>query len=247
MMRIALFAALPLLLSACTIPTAVAVYSGVEAVTFLGSGKVIPSHALSVASDHDCSLLFGITRGQFCKPKEKSLHHTVKGAGFIVPKDLPPARGRVAAASVNGNLTGVQPVLEPRFFDFDYEVAPKTEERTFLVAKTESPPAGRLIDTHQQQWTLVLGSFKEHSRAAELARQIKPEPGIVTTTLVQGKLSYIVSTKPLKRDQGTGRPLNLAALNLETVKVMPVCAIGVQKDDCLMLGQTSSIQQATLQ
>jgi len=115
MMRIASFAALPLPLSACTIPTAVAVYSGVEAVTYLGSGKVIPSHVLSAGAEQDCSLLFGITRGQFCKPKEKSLHHTAKDAGFIMPKDLPLKAERVAS-------TGV---LESRFFDFDYEVPPK--------------------------------------------------------------------------------------------------------------------------
>ena len=140
-MKIALLAAMPLLLSACTIPTAVAVYSGAEAVAFLGSRKVIPSHTLSAAADRDCSLLFGITRGQFCKPKEKSRHHTVKGAGFVVPKNLPTDRNRVVTTVADGMLADSRPELEPRFFDFEYEVPPKWEMNTSAVDKKRSLPA----------------------------------------------------------------------------------------------------------
>jgi len=121
------------------------------------------------------------------------------------------------------------------------------EKHTTPTASPESLRAGKLIETHQQQWTLVLGSFKEYRSAVELARKVQPEPGMVTTTRVQGKLLYIVSTRPLQRDQGTGRQLNIAALNLKTVKLMPVCASGVRKIDCIALGQNLSVQQATLQ
>jgi hypothetical protein len=229
MKKLALLAALPLLLSACTIPTAVVVYAAADSVTFLSSGKSIPSHTLTAAAEKDCSILYGITRGKFCKKKEKFYDNAGKDAGFVVPKDGPALTGKMMIPVAVSTSTEEKAVPEPRFFDFDYE----------------APPAANRPEAGQPQWALVLGSFADYRSAVELARQVKPEPGLLTAIMVEGKVHYRVSTGPLKRDQAAGRQLNVAALKLQTVKLMPVCPAWVQKDNCVALDRALAVQQAT--
>ncbi len=125
MMKIAVLAVLPLLLSACGIPTAVVLTSSaVDGVTYVSTGKTLTGHALSAAAAKDCSILFGITRGEFCKDKEKPDELAKKDAGFIVPKDGPTVGEFVATPAADGGSTETQLVLEPQFFDFDYESPP---------------------------------------------------------------------------------------------------------------------------
>ena len=204
MMKFALLAVLPLQLSACAIPAAVVVTAAADGVTFLSSGKSVTSHTLTAATDKDCSLLFGITRGEFCKEKEKSNGYAYRDAGFVLPNDDPTVGEHVTA------------------------------------------PAAKRPEAGQPQWTLVLGSFADYRSAVDLARQVKPEQGLVTMTSVGGEVNYLVSTGPLRRDQDVGRQLNITALKLDNVKLMPVCPARMQNQKCVALDQTLEVQQATL-
>jgi hypothetical protein len=140
----------------------------------------------------------------------------------------------------------VQAVSEPRFFDFDYEKPPTPAANAKPAIKVKQAPAAKEPAANQPQWTLVLGTFADHRRAIDLARQVKPEPGLVTTTIVGGEVRFLVSTRPLTRDQDVGRQLNVAALKLESVKLMPVCPAQRQNDTCIALDQSLEVQQAIL-
>ena len=242
MKKLALLAALPLLLSACTIPTAVVIYAAADSVTFLSSGKSIPSHTLTAAAEKDCSILYGITRGKFCKEKEKFYNNAGNDAGFVVPKDRPALTVNMTMPAAVSTSTEVTASPKPRFLDFDYEAPPAIEG----MARSKSPPpAAKRLEADQRQWALVLGSFADYRSAVELARQVKPEPGLLTAIMVEGKVHYRVSTGPLQRDQAAGRQLNIAALKLETVKLMSVCPAWVQEDNCVALDRALAVQQAT--
>ncbi|MDA1324451.1 MAG: hypothetical protein O3C34_06880 [Proteobacteria bacterium] len=245
MKKLALLAALPLLLSACAIPTAVVVYAAADSVTFLSSGKSIPSHTLTAAAEKDCSILYGITRGKFCKEKEKFHDNAGNDAGFVVPKDGPALTVNMITPAAVSTSTEVKAVPEPRFFDFDYEAPPAIEVMAGSKSEGMPPPAANRPEAGQRQWALVLGSFADYRSAVELARQVKPEPGLLTAIMVEGKVHYRVSTGPLKRDQAAGRQLNIAALKLETVKLMPVCPAWVEEDNCVALDRALAVQQAT--
>lgn len=245
-MRIAVLAVLPLLLSACGIPTAVVLTTtAVDSVAFVGSGKTTSGHALSAATDKDCSILFGITRGELCKDKPQPDEYARKGAGFRIPKDSPEAGKGAVSSAAHTEPTEMQAVLEPRFFDFDYESAPTlpvTAAQTTQPGAT--PPSGE--KPSKPEWALVLGTFTDERRAGELARQLKPDTGLVTTFIVRGEIHYRVTTRPLKRDQTDGRQLNLAALKLENVKLMPICPSSMQHKGCITLDRTLAAQQAKL-
>jgi hypothetical protein len=150
------------------------------------------------------------------------------------------------ATTVDAQLANVQ-VLEPKFYDFDYETAPQVAvASTAPVKKAASLAAVDMLDASRPQWALVLGSFADYSGAAELARKVKPEPGLITTFVDHGEIRYRVSTSPLKRDQAAGRDLNIAALNLETIRLMPVCPVWTQKTgNCIALDRRVVAQQVT--
>lgn len=246
-MKIAVLAAVPLLLSACGLPTAVVVTSyAVDGVAFVSTGKTLTAHALSAATDKDCSILFGLTRGELCRDIEKPDESAKRDAGFVVPKDRPTADEPVAISAAAGGTTEPQMVLEPQFFDFDYETAPASLATAQPALEPKSAPGAHKLAANQPQWTLVLGTFADYRGAIDLAKQVKPEPGLVTTIIVGGKIHYRVSTEPLKRDQAVGRQLNIAALKLENVTLMPVCPLWVQQDNCVALDRTLAVQQATL-
>lgn len=235
-MKIAVMAAMLLLLSACGVPTAVVMTTAaIDGVTYVGTGKSLSGHALSEATDQDCSILFGITRGQFCKDKVVADEPSRNDAGFRIPKEGPAAETAASAAPTDVPSAGPQAVLEPRFYDFDYETPPESA--------ATAPKTG---DSGQTQWTLVLGAFPDYFSAEALARRVKPERGLVTLVEAGGKVQYVVTTRPLNRDQGAGRELNIRDLNLDSVKLMPVCTGAPQQDDCIPLDPTSAVQQATL-
>lgn len=244
MLKAGVLAVLPLLLSACGIPAVVAVTAAADGVAYMGTGKSLSSHALSAAADRDCSILFGMTRGRFCKEKEKPDDYAKRGAGFVIPKDEPAARDHVTQPPSDAGSAASRAALEPRFFDFDYETPPPTVRGAPPDTHTTPAAAVRSGGDHMR-WALVLGSFKDHRDAIDLARRIRPGPALVTAVMVRGEINYLVSTKPVTRDD-VGRQSNIAALKLNTVKLMPVCPAGVRHEKCLSLDQTLEIQQATL-
>jgi hypothetical protein len=122
--------------------------------------------------------------------------------------------------------------------------AAKAEKRTdkkAIASITELPEIGRT------QWTLVLGSFADFSRASKFAAMVKPEPGLITKIVADGKILYRVSTRPLSRDRAVAPELATAALKQATVRLMPVCPLGVHGNDCVALDRVLSGHQATLQ
>lgn len=245
-MKYIVLAVLPLLLSACAIPAAVVATAAADGVTFLSSGKSITSHTLTAATEKDCSVLFGITRGEFCKEKDKSDDYSRRDAGFVVPKDSPAVPEEVATPAAASKSTKVQELLEPRFYDFDHETPPAPVAKAQPAVEAKPASAANGVAANRTQWTLVLGTFADHRRAIDLARRVKPEPGLVTTTIVRGEVQYQVSTRPLSRDRDVGRTLNFKDLKLESVKLMPVCPVGVQNDKCIALDQSLDVQHATL-
>ena len=59
---------LPLLCGGCVVPpVVVATSSAGDNVTYAETGKSMLDYALSEALDKDCVLMYGITRGQFCR------------------------------------------------------------------------------------------------------------------------------------------------------------------------------------
>ena len=188
-------------------------------------------------------------------------------------KDEPATSEIVAASGTKSENTGSQSFFEPPFFDFDYETAPvSTKKEISEVKATEAPaavkqagamkaapmtsvvekstaakqPAASGPGSNKPKWTLVLGAFADYRRAVELALKVKPDPGLLTTLLVDGQIHYRVSTPPLKRDQTKEREMNIASLKLDNVKLMPVCPPWQQNDDCVALDRTLAIQQANL-
>ena len=119
MLKPALLAALPLVLSACAIPAAVVVTAAADGAIYMNSGKSVSSHALSEAAEQDCSVLYGITRGKFCRDTAADEIYAKKGVGFVIPKDEPAARAPAAQSASGGDPAAPQVVLEPRFLDLD--------------------------------------------------------------------------------------------------------------------------------
>ena len=58
-------------LTACTDPASLAL-GGVSAVTFVQSGKTLTDHAMSYATDQDCSLRHSLSGEAWCKPVPSS-------------------------------------------------------------------------------------------------------------------------------------------------------------------------------
>ena len=218
-MKFVFLAAMTFVLSACGLPTAVVVLGAADGATFMSSGKSITSHTMTAVTQKDCSVLYGFTRGQFCKEKEALYVNPYADAGTDKPKDGPTVAG------------SAQPValLEPRY----------------LTPAKEQPPASP--DRGAPNWTLVLGTFADQGSAVELARRLKPQAGMVTPFIVKGETRYRVSTPPLKSGEAVGRQLNIAHLDLENVELMPVCPNRTQDDDCVALHRSLNIQQADLQ
>ena len=104
-------------------------------------------------------------------------------------------------------------------------------------------PTAKTLAKTKQKWTLVLGSFTDYRRAVELALKVKPEAGLLTTIVVDGKIHYRVSTPALKRDQAEGRKSNIADLKIKNVKLMPVCPPWEQKDGCVALDRQIAIRK----
>lgn len=66
----ALFAIVAILgLSACTDPASLAM-SGASVVTFVSTGKTLTDHAMSLATDQDCSLKRSLEGKSWCEPAE---------------------------------------------------------------------------------------------------------------------------------------------------------------------------------
>jgi hypothetical protein len=217
-MKIVFLAAMTLVLSACGVPTAVVVLGAADGATFMSSGKSITSHTMTAVTRKDCSVLFGITRGQFCKEKEDLYENPLADSGSAEPKD------RQAVTKSSDPVA----LLEPRY----------------LTSDQERPSASR--DASEPHWTLVLGTFPDRGSAVELARQMKPGPGLVTSFVVKGEVRYRVSTPPLKGGEAVGRQLNIARLDLDNVELMRVCPDRTQNDDCVALHRSLAIQQADL-
>lgn len=278
MKRLSVLAVAPFLLTGCGVPSAVVMTTyAVDGVTYVSSGKTLTGHAVSAATDKDCSILFGITRGELCKDKEIADEPEQRSASFRVPEDAP-AETPVSTAQKEPVKPTVQKepaklaIFDPPFFDFDFETVPAsvvdaedTEEVEEVEEVAEQPvpnpaagaepvvetkpvaekqPAAKTPAKDKQKWTLVLGSFAEYRRAVELALKVKPEAGVLTANVVDGKLQYLVSTPPLKRDQAEGRKSNIADLKLESVTLMPVCPPREQKDGCVPLDRTIAIRKA---
>ena len=151
----------------------------------------------------------------------------------------------VTTPTAASKSTKVQAVLKPRFYDFDYETPPAPVAKAKPARETKSAPVANGLAANQPQWTLLLGTFVDHRSAIDLARRVKPEPGLVNTNIVQGKVRYLVSTRPLSRDQDVGRNLNVTDLNLKSVKLMPVCPVRMPNDNSIVLDQSLDVQQAT--
>jgi len=125
----------------------------------------------------------------------------------------------VTTPTAASKSTKVQAVLEPRFYDFDYETTPVPLPKAKAERETKSAPVVNGLAANQPQWTLLLGTFVDHCSAIDLARRVKSEPGLVNTNIVQGKVRYLVSTRPQSRDQDVGRNLNATVLNLKKCEI----------------------------
>jgi len=115
--RIAALALLAPLLSGCGLPESLTVAGLViEGGSFLGTGKTVSDHALSAATDRDCRMLAGVTRGRVCEAEAEPVPDR---------KNVSRASGAVA----DSHAPAEKPV-EPK------PVAPLIKERWTLLVGT---------------------------------------------------------------------------------------------------------------
>ena len=175
--RLAALALLAPLLSGCGLPEAVTVAGlVVEGGSFLGTGKTVSDHALSAATDRDCSMLAGVTRGRFCAEEaggpaadRKNVRTPIRVAGSapgagtaaVLPKTpQKPAEPEPVARLIDDRWTMLVGTFE------EMGAAVKTAERA-LPAKASISSAvtdGRVI------YRVTIGAFPLDAAEGERAK-----------------------------------------------------------------------------
>lgn len=253
-MRLIALAALPLLLSACGAPSGllVATYA-IDGASYVGTGKSVSGHALSAATKKDCSVLYGLTRGQWCEdvPAEQPVASDTR-----VP-DIDPA-GAVREPVIMGDASQIE--IEDDFAHLEttktsVEILPKATVRKAPVRKAKATvrkvkapvrKSKASQEKHTPLWTLVVGTFDNEAAAEDLVKRLRPESATITVSVVQGDVAYRVTTAPFKISDAESRKERVAHLELPDVHVVRVCPAWMQDDRCVMLERAKVRQRAKL-
>jgi len=88
-------------------------------------------------------------------------------------EDGPPVPEDVTTPKAASKSTKVQAVLEPQFYDLDYETPVAPVAKAEPASETKSAPVANGLAANQPQWTLLLGTFVDRRSAIDLARRVK--------------------------------------------------------------------------
>lgn len=234
-MRLVALAALPLLLSACGAPSGllVATYA-IDSASYVGTGKSVSGHALSAATKKDCSILFGLTRGQLCEdvPVAQAVPSDTR-----VPDIAPP--GKVTEPVIMGDASFAE--IDDSFSNLETINVSVEYPPAQTVREAKRPPK-----KYTPMWTLVVGTFNNEAAAEELVKRLRPEPAIVTITVDQGEVAYRVTTSPFKISEAESRREQMAHHELPDVHVVRVCPVWMQDGKCVVLDRAKFRQRAKL-
>lgn len=209
-MRRAAILALPLLLSGCGMSaTAIVASAVVDSASVAATGKTVPDYAISAITDRDCMLLHGITRGYLCEDPPETPADDAEAAQAPHPVHRQPSGDAAAAAAMAAA--------------FDAEAA---------AAGPETVPAR---SAYRPSWTLLLATVEDYGEAVGAARRLKPRPGLITATVVDGKVVYRVTTEPFGFDEVTDRKNQVAAQDFASAVLSAVCPYWMQDDSCIVL------------
>lgn len=250
-MRLVALAALPLLLSACGAPSGllVATYA-IDGASYVGTGKTVSDHALSAATKKDCSVLYGVTRGQLCEEAPTGLAEVPSDTR--VPDHIP---GRDPAPSMIPE-PAAEPVMlgDASNIEIDDDFAYLQTTKTSADLESEKPAGEVAVAVNSQTleapqkpktsstplWTLVVGIVDTEAAARNLVKRMKPEKALITIKVVDGAVAYRVSTEPFKISEAEARKQRVAHLELTDVHVSRVCPPWMQDDRCVMLDRALS-------
>lgn len=263
-MRVIALVALPFLLSACGIPSAVLVTAyTVDGVSYVGTGKTVSDYALSAATKKDCSVLYGLTRGQLC---EETVVPQVVSSDTRVPDRVPTdkvpekapnmmvamieepvvlggassidfddAFANLETVEVSANIGPAKTPSEPPKATAKLPKASSTvpEDQSTRDVKSPRPP-------HAPLWTLVVGTFETEPAARDMVKRLRPEKALITVAVVQGKVAYRVSTEPFRISEADDRKGRVAHLELSDVHISRVCPAWMQDGRCIVLDRALS-------
>jgi hypothetical protein len=239
-------ALLPLLflLAACGIPSSVIVAGyAVDSASYVGTGKTVSDHALSAATKKECSVLYGLTRGQLCQdppPKQATVPSDTR-----VPDRLPPG----PAANML-TQTAAEPMILGDASTLEIDDAFANLETTTVSAPVPPEQPNRKVEAAKKPytplWTLVVGVFDNEAAARSLVKRLKPKKALITVTVEKGEVAYRVSTEPFKISEAEKRKEQLSHLELADIYVSRVCPVWMKDDRCIVLDHVLTDQSAGL-
>lgn len=210
-MGIKRFAALALLgpfLSGCGLPEAVTVAGFVvESGSFLGTGKTVSDHALSAATDRDCSVLAGVTRSRFCEEEA--------GVSSVDRKDVRKPVGTPVAAMTMP--PGARAAV----------VVHKTPQRP-----TRPAPVAPLIE---DRWTLLVGTFEEMGAAVRTAELALPAKASISSAVSAGRVTYRVTIGAFPLNAAEDEREKIGWMASEKVRVLRICPSWMADESCISL------------
>lgn len=235
----------------------VATYA-IDGASYVGTGKSVSGHALSAATKKDCSVLYGLTRGQWCEdvPAEQSVASDTR-----VP-DIAPA-GEVREPVILGdaslldiddsfaNLQTVKTSVDHSTKESAKPVAPPSQPTQSVPTQSimSKPVEPQLFTSRLDKpmkksdtplWTLVLGTFDSEASASALLKRLKPVKGLITVSVIDGKVAYRVSTHSFKISEAEDRKTQVEHLELTDIHVSRVCPDWMRDDRCVVLERALS-------
>lgn len=205
-MRRAAILVLPLLLSGCGVSaTAVVASAVIDGASVATTGKTVPDYAISAITDRDCMILHGITRGRLCEDPPEAQEEETGAGQPAAPNEDTAAAAFAMAAAIDAEAAAAAPDLGP--------------------ARSEYRPS----------WTLLLATVEDYGEAVGAAWRLKPKPGLITATVIDGKVVYRVTTEPFRFEEANARKNQVAAQDFASAVLSAVCPYWMQDESCIVL------------
>jgi hypothetical protein len=264
-MKFVALAALPLLLSACGVPSGlmVATYA-IDSASYVGTGKTVSGHAISAATKKDCSVLYGLTRGQLCEDvpvEQPAVSDTRVPDRETSEKMIPPVMlGDASLLNIDDSFTNLETVKtsvdhstkdsakpaarpsQPIQSVPTQSIMSKPVETQLFTSRLDKP----MKKSDTPLWMLVLGTFDSETSARALLKRLKPVKGLITVSVIDGKVAYRVSTHSFKISEAEDHKTQVEHLELTDIHVSRVCPDWMRDDRCVVLERALSYNNTGL-